>query len=174
MKKKFFIGDLHIGDETIINLENRPFASAEEQTLTFVSNWNNVVGDDDIIYVMGDFIIPNLSDFHIAEIRKLKGKKILVKGNHDTLSDETYIEKFGFDKVYDTDIIIEDFWILSHEPKYVNKNFPYANIFAHVHNNPIYKTHSCRHYCVSAERINYTPISFEEIKSTLINDDENK
>ena len=79
MQNKFFIGDLHIGDETIIQLENRPFANAEEQTVAFVKNWNSVVEDNDIVYVMGDFIIPNLSDFHIAEIRKLKGKKILVK-----------------------------------------------------------------------------------------------
>ena len=40
---------------------------------------------------------------------------------------------------------------------------PYANIFGHVHNSPIYKTYSKQHYCVSVERINYMPISFEEI-----------
>ena len=174
MQNKFFIGDLHIGDETIIQLENRPFANAEEQTIAFIKNWNSVVEDNDIVYVMGDYIVENPSQFHINELRKLKGRKFLVKGNHDTLPDEVYIEKYGFEKVYDTDIIIDGFWILSHEPKYVNKNFPYANIFAHVHGNPIYKTHSCRHYCVSVERINNTPISFNEIKNTVFEDDKNK
>jgi hypothetical protein len=52
--------------------------------------------------------------------------------------------------------------MVSHFPQYVNDAFPYANIFAHVHNNPIYNSFGKRHFCVSAERINYTPISFDE------------
>jgi calcineurin-like phosphoesterase family protein len=40
---------------------------------------------------------------------------------------------------------------------------PYANLFGHVHNSPIIKTYSRQHYCVSVERIDYTPVSFEEI-----------
>lgn len=45
----------------------------------------------------------------------------------------------------------------------MNRNMPYANLFGHVHDSPIIKTCSGYHYCVSVERINYTPISFEEI-----------
>lgn len=45
----------------------------------------------------------------------------------------------------------------------VQTNMPYANIFGHVHNSPVYKTYSSQHYCVSAERIDYTPISMEHI-----------
>lgn len=174
MGRIFFIGDMHIGDETIIKLENRPFQNAEEETSEFVKKWNFIIDYDDIVYVMGDFIVENPTEWHIKQIQKLRGRKFLVKGNHDTLPDEVYIKTFGFEKVYDTDIIINDFWILSHEPKYINENFPYANIFAHVHGNPIYKTHSCRHYCVSAERIKYTPIAFSEIKKTIAEDDAKK
>ncbi len=46
---------------------------------------------------------------------------------------------------------------------YVNSNMPYANVFGHIHNSPIFKTYSSQHYCVSVERINYTPISMNEI-----------
>ena len=60
-------------------------------------------------------------------------------------------------------IILNEFWILSHKPMYVNSNMPYANIFGHVHNSPIFNTYSSQHYCVSVERINYTPISMNEI-----------
>lgn len=56
----------------------------------------------------------------------------------------------------------------SHEPLYVNENMPYANLFGHVHNSPIFKDFSKQHYCVSVERINYAPISFEEIKKQII------
>ena len=70
---------------------------------------------------------------------------------------------------YDYPIIIKDFWILSHEPLYVNKNMPYANLFGHVHNSPIIKTCSEQHYCVSVERINYTPISFDDVIAAVQN-----
>lgn len=170
MSKIYFIGDLHFGDETIIQLERRPFKNVAEQTETFVENWNKVVAEDDEVYVLGDVIHSDLTPQFEKALKDLNGKKYLIKGNHDIFPNSFYFNNCGFDKIYDHPIIVEDFWILSHEPMYVNENFPYANIFAHVHNNPIYKTHSARHYCVSAERINYTPISFDKIKSVLSND----
>lgn len=60
-------------------------------------------------------------------------------------------------------VIFRRFWILSHDSVYVNSNMPYANIFGHVHNSPIIRDYSSQHYCVSAERIAYTPICFDEI-----------
>lgn len=74
-----------------------------------------------------------------------------------------YYRDAGFTEVYDCPVIIKNFWILSHEPLYVNTNMPYANLFGHVHNSPIFKTFSNHHYCVSIERIDCMPISLDEI-----------
>ena len=49
---------------------------------------------------------------------------------------------------------------------------PYANLFGHAHDSPIIKTYSKQHYCVSVERINYKPISFEKIISVIQSDSE--
>lgn len=49
----------------------------------------------------------------------------------------------------------------------MNANMPYANLFGHVHNNPIVRDYSKQHYCVSIERIDYTPIDFEEVKRCI-------
>jgi len=62
---------------------------------------------------------------------------------------------------------LETFWILSHEPLYVNENMPYANLFGHVHNSPLFKDFSKQHYCVSVERTEFAPISFEEVKRCI-------
>ena len=97
-------------------------------------------------------------------LSQLKGYKILIVGNHDYISDD---DKDNLELI-DYPIIFNKFWILSHKPMYVTESAPYANIFGHVHNNPMYKTVSSRSYCVSAERINYTPISFEEIKRQVM------
>ena len=170
MSKIFLIGDLHFGDNTIIHLENRPFHNDIQQTDELVELWNSVVEDNDIVYVLGDFVNVGCSDYHFQKIRELKGTRYLIRGNHDTETDEFYTNKCGFTKIYDTPIILDDFWILSHLPMYVNKNFPYANVFAHVHNNPIYVTHSCRSYCVSAERTGFMPILFDDIKNVILQD----
>ena len=50
---------------------------------------------------------------------------------------------------------------------YIQENGLYANIFAHVHDNPAYTDHSSRTFCVSAERIAYTPILFEKVKEVM-------
>ncbi len=162
----YFIADLHFDDENIRVYENRPFENVEEMNRAIIDNWNSTVSEDDEVYLVGD--IGN--EKHISE---LKGRKYLVKGNHDKLSNEEY-RKLGFTEVYDKPIIFNDFWMVSHEPMYVNKNMPYANIFGHVHANPAYRTVSERSYWVGVERIGYTPISFEEIAMAVQEEDNKK
>ena len=99
-------------------------------------------------------------------LSKLNGTKYLIKGNHDIRSNAEY-RKDGFQEVYDLPVIFDDYWILSHEAIYVNVNMPYVNLFGHVHNNTIIKDYSSHHFCVSAERIRYTPILFDEISKRV-------
>lgn len=160
----FFTADLHFDDKNIMLYENRPFADVNDMNRIFIKNWNSVVSDCDEVYVVGDFGGDGKErDF----LSRLNGVKYLVKGNHD-LRNSDYYREVGFKEVYDLPVIFEGFWILSHEPMYVCENMPYANIFGHVHNSPIYKTYSSHHYCVSVERTKYMPISFEEIKLRVI------
>ena len=159
----YFIADTHFTEENIMQYENRPFDSVAMMNREIVDRWNSVVNEDDEVYVLGDFGAAGQEAFMLSQ---LKGKKFLVKGNHDVRSNQYYREA-GFEEVYDHPVIIRDFWILSHEPLYVNTNMPYANLFGHVHNSPIIKTFSKQHYCVSVERIDYTPISFDAIVSVI-------
>lgn len=158
----YFIADTHFGEDNIRKYENRPFKNVKEMNAILIENWNETVSDKDEIYLLGDF--SNNESENI--LLKLHGIKYLVKGNHDIRSNE-YYRGIGFLEVYDKPIILDEFWILSHEPLYVNENMPYANIFGHVHNSPLYKTYSRQHYCVSVERIDYKPISFEQIKKII-------
>lgn len=173
MGKTFFIGDLHWGDSTIIKLENRPFRDVYAQTNLMFENLNKTISDDDTVYIVGDLFYDGCDQYHWDHIKRLNGHKILIRGNHDLLSDEFYMTQCGIEKVYNHPIVLDGFFIVSHEPMYINSAFPYANIFAHVHGNPAYKTHSSRHFCVSAERINYFPISFDEIKQIMLEDEHN-
>ncbi len=159
----FFIADTHFSEENIMKYENRPFASLEAMNEEMIHNWNKRVGSNDVVYVLGDFGATGLEK---QILERLNGTKYLVKGNHDVQTNE-YYRQAGFYEVYDCSIILEQFWILSHEPLYVNANMPYANLFGHVHSSPLFKDYSNQHFCVSAERINYTPIEFGEIKRQI-------
>lgn len=159
----YFIADTHFSEGNIIWYENRPFADVAEMDQKLLSLWNGIVKKDDEVYVLGDFGAEGKEE---SILNQLNGKKFLIKGNHDVRSNKYYRDA-GFEEVYDHPIIIKDFWILSHEPLYVNRNMPYANLFGHVHDSPIIKTYSKQHYCVSVERINYRPISFEDIISVI-------
>jgi calcineurin-like phosphoesterase family protein len=156
----FFVADTHFGDEAILHYENRPFKTVDEMDSSIIKDWNKTVDDSDTVFVIGDFGGVGREK---KILNKLNGKKILIKGNHDLKSNQEY-RLDGFAEVYDFPVIFEEFWILSHAPIYVNTNMPYANIFGHVHNNPIFKDYSNQHFCVSIERLNYKPISFDEIK----------
>lgn len=164
--KIFLIGDCHFGHRNIIKYCNRPFKDVEDMNEQLIKNWNSVVGKNDIVYVVGDFALCGKQK--IIEIgQRLNGRKRLVLGNHDQASIETY-RAAGFEFVYNHSIVLDDFYIVSHIPKVgISENTPFANIFAHVHDDPTYKDYSCRSFCVSAERINYTPVEFKIIKEKM-------
>ncbi len=62
--------------------------------------WDNlkVVQDGDILIHLGDFCIGNDRENHERFMREVKGKKVLVRGNHDKKSD-SWLYKAGWDFV---------------------------------------------------------------------------
>ena len=161
----WLIGDTHFGHKNIIDYCDRPFKNISEMNEALIQNWNKVVNRTDEVFMMGDFALCGKDEL-IAYGKRLKGRKRLILGNHDDASINTYREA-GFEYVYNYPIIVEDYYIFSHRPIFVKNNDLYCNIFAHVHGNPEYADYSHRSFCTSVERINYTPISFDEVKEKM-------
>lgn len=168
MGNVFFIADPHFGGETIIRYEKRPFASVEEMDRTLIELWNAAVGPEDEVYVLGDFSMYQDEDRDCELLRMLQGRKILIMGNHDGHRTPEKWRQLGFDECSPWPIVYRDFYLLSHEPMYINSNMPYANVYGHVHNNPSYRDASPQSVCVSVERIGYQPVLFEDIKEKII------
>lgn len=78
----FFTSDTHFYHKNSIEYCNRPFKDVEEMNEGLIANWNSVVGDDDQIFHLGDFSFagPEKTEEVVA---RLKGKKHLIRGNHD-------------------------------------------------------------------------------------------
>ena len=168
MAKDYFIADTHFGDKGIMQYENRPFETVEEMDKALIQNWNDIVTENDTVYVAGDFSAYYNDENKDREIlSQLNGTKILIMGNHDTHRSAAKWRELGFDECSKWPIVYRNFYLVSHEPMYLNQNMPYANIYGHVHGNSIYKDFSPQSMCVSVERIQYTPVSFEDIRKKI-------
>jgi calcineurin-like phosphoesterase family protein len=79
----FFTSDLHFDHTNIIKFCERPFSSAEEMNEVLISNWNDVVQSSDDVYILGDFSFARKPELACNHLRRLKGRKFLIRGNHD-------------------------------------------------------------------------------------------
>ena len=168
MAKDFFIADTHFGAENIRRYENRPFETAQEMDEKLIENWNKTITPEDTVYVLGDF-----SDYKDREkdaeiLQRLHGCKILIMGNHDKHYTPQEWRNAGFTECYSLPVLYEGFFLLSHEPLYINENMPYANFYGHVHSNPSYKDACKQSVCVSVERIAYTPVEFGALRGRML------
>lgn len=80
----FYISDTHFFHQNIIKFDSRPFSSVEEMNAILIKRWNQIVANDDHVYILGDFIWlkPNLPEYQ-ETIQSLRGQKHLIRGNHD-------------------------------------------------------------------------------------------
>ena len=89
----FFTADTHYGHSNIMRYCHRPFDTIEEHDAQLIKNTNDMVGENDVLYHLGDFAFAHawakrskeLATSTIAEYRsQIKCKNIiLIMGNHD-------------------------------------------------------------------------------------------
>jgi calcineurin-like phosphoesterase family protein len=117
MPELFFTADTHWGHAGIMIHCKRKFikpgdldehgrflsydtmnSRVKEMDETMISNWNSVVHRNDKVYILGDFAWKHHSHY----LGALKGKKILIRGNHDEMSQD---ELKLFTEVYDMRLV---------------------------------------------------------------------
>lgn len=161
--KKFIISDLHLNHTNIIKYCHRPFKNTEEMNRTIITNWNNTVKKDDIVYFLGDFCCGN-RDVIKSFREKLNGHIIIITGNHDR-GPKTCLA-LGFDEAYKelTLDIAGHQILLTHRPKL---GYTGVNIHGHLHNLSMKEPN---YYNVSVEHLNYTPIDLDELLERIKKD----
>ena len=80
---RWWTSDHHFGHANIIKYCNRPFADADEMNKAMVNRWNDLVAEGDEVWIVGDLVLGQLTVNLSAHVWRLKGRKILVPGNHD-------------------------------------------------------------------------------------------
>ena len=114
------------------------------------------------IVFMVILLITACGDEELKElIKRLNGKKILIKGNHDVKRGINEWKSVGFSEVYRKKLILGRL-VLTHEPIHeLDSN--QINVFGHIHNKPLDESFDkSNHICVSCDVIDYTPIQINE------------
>ena len=136
----YMISDCHFGDTDL--QEGFPNRPSDEELVKLI---NSRVGRKDALWILGD-----CGD--IEYVKKLRGYKVLVAGNHDQ---NLTAYKEVFDMVFAGPVILGPKLILSHEPV----NIPWAfNIHGHDHGGAKRKNH----LNVCADVIGYTPVNMNQ------------
>lgn len=168
---KFFIADPHFCHANVIKMNNRPFANVEEMNQTMIHNWNKaVLKNTDEIYILGDFLYRGTGSEANRILQKLKGRKFLIRGNHENYLNDKDFDSSTFEWIKDyytfrenkRKIILFHYPILEWESYFSNS----IHLFGHVHNTRSQYFESIlgpRAFNVGAEMIDYTPISMQQI-----------
>lgn len=150
-----FIADLHFGHERLIR--GLRGMDPQKHDGLIESNWNKTVrSPKDITYILGDIGMERSTFYHL--LGRLNGRKIVVLGNHDRHQDVREMLKY-VESV--AGMINYKGFVLTHCPIHEScvENIR-GNIHGHVHSKSI--DHP-KYYNVSAEVIDYTPITLEEL-----------
>ena len=133
----YYIADCHFGHSAVLRFDQRPFESTEEMERVMVQNWNAVVRPNDTVYILGDFIWGNAEEW-LRVVRKLKGRKVLIRGNHDLkqYSDDLRAEFLDIRDYMEVTDGQNRKVVLSHYPQmfyHHSNNRWYYMLFGHVH-----------------------------------------
>ena len=134
--------------------------SSKEQEEENIALWNSVVGKDDLVLYVGDYsdgIVRDLDDLY----RKLNGRIVLIKGNHDVLDDSIY--RMAFADVVDRMYIDELKLLLVHDPETATLRPGERMIYGHYHRGMVEPPPTMRDsICVCAKWHGWKPITLAE------------
>lgn len=176
MPTTFFTSDTHFGHSRLLEKAERPFADADEMDDHIVSNWNSVVGPNDLVWHLGDFAVSADAEKVSRTFARLNGRKRLVLGNHD------YIRPGVIDPniaALAWDAPPRDFveTLTDHEQRLVLCHYPLRSwpgqkkgsfhFFGHAHGDTPDLGHS-RDVGVDLADVAFTPRTFEELTCRLV------
>lgn len=169
-QKIYLISDTHFDHSNIIDYCNRPFRrpnksrDVESMNRTIVSNWNRTVGQNDIVFFLGDLVYGRGSKSPGYWLSRLNGWKIMIRGSHDSRIRGTrniYVLNHNGMR-----------FMLVHDPNYV-KNWNGWIIHGHKHTDdrgncpnryPFINGHN-KTINVNVELVGYRPVNLDYICS---------
>jgi calcineurin-like phosphoesterase family protein len=170
----YFTADTHFNHLNIIRHCGRPFADVWQMNEQLIQNWNSCVKSSDEIYILGDFMFKGSGTEANDIVKRLNGRKYLIKGNHDKFIEDETFDKSNFEWIL-------DYYVLNYKKmKFILFHYPIfewdgyfgdsIHLYGHVHNSGnSYKQQKRfellgkRAVNVGVDVNNHFPISIEQI-----------
>jgi len=162
----FFTSDEHYLHNNIIKYCNRPYKNKYDMTDAIISNHNEVVKSNDIVYHGGDFGFG--SPKKLKEIiDKLNGRHIFIHGSHDKdltkLAKKDQIDYRGrrVEIIIKNKFIVIDHYCLRVWPR---SHYNSWHLFGHSHGTlePVGKS-----WDIGVDNNNFYPLSFDQIVTIM-------
>jgi calcineurin-like phosphoesterase family protein len=168
MYNSWFISDTHWNHSNVLTFETngvkvRPgFENVEHMNETMIDNWNKLVKPEDHVYHLGDVIFGHNTKF-ASILSRLNGRKRLIVGNHDNLTDTNLTKHF--EKIMLWRLFKDHNFLVSHIPIHAQEirkvDF---NCHGHIHEKD---DPSDRHHNICVEKTNYAPLHLDELVKRL-------
>jgi len=151
----------------------RPWDDAEQMTEDMIQWYNELVSDADRVYILGDVAF---SSTHMKNaVSRLKGRKVLVPGNHEPPKMRKYFDLFDDVRGY----VVKKGFIMSHIPIHPGSLSRWKlNIHGHTHANQVetdegwdkvlrdgqwVQAYDDRYFCACVEQTDFRPILLDDI-----------
>lgn len=159
----FITSDLHLSHKNIIKYCNRPYEftpeGVQKMNEDMLKQFDELPEGATVIN-LGDIALSSFLTFDqlkgFVDRMKRNDKKLwLVLGNHDREMNKKIKElkrfkdpydlfvALGFDKVFPFPILLENKYLLSHEPVFLKPGNNLVNLYGHVHNKDISEDYFC-------------------------------
>jgi calcineurin-like phosphoesterase family protein len=172
MSRTWVYSDPHFSHGNICKFTNydgtkmRPWDDVEQMNEDMICWYNEMVNDDDRVYMLGDmaFSAQKMKD----SVGRMKGRKVLIPGNHEPPKMRKYFDLFDDVRGY----VVKKGFIMSHMPIHEQSLGKWKlNIHGHTHNNTVkdmfgrheLQSEDKRYYCACVERTNFRPILLDDI-----------
>ena len=158
---RWIISDTHFGHEKALSFEQcrgQLFRTIEEHDEFLIARWNERVDKRDTVYHLGDVAMRPATTLDRV-MPRLKGKKKLILGNHDTAKIELYLKYFT--KIHSTFKMGN--MVLSHVPLHpaiFDKDGVKFNLHGHLHSGKIADD---RYINCCVEHTGLCPVKIEEL-----------
>jgi len=166
----FFTADLHFGHNNVINFKNtdgtkaRDFATVQDMEDAMVQMHNEIVKPTDKVYMLGDIAFNQRG---LDKVKQMNGIKILVKGNHDQLKLNKYVDVFKDVR----GCHVMNGLVFTHIPIHIDQLGRFGcNVHGHLHMNRVMQGDKIdpRFLCVSVEHTALKPIEFEDMVERIV------
>ncbi|WP_295746585.1 metallophosphoesterase [uncultured Limosilactobacillus sp.] len=153
---QFVTADTHFFHKDLLGIDDfapRPFTSVSEMNQTIIDHWNEKVGENDVVYHLGDialyFIKPPKKAYEsiFQVLNQLHGHLVLIKGNHDSRALFKYLAqhnyayngraKFEFHDVGKLIKYDHRQYYMTHYPLLLGIAPQIINLHGHIHHNSV-------------------------------------